>query len=292
MDVSVIIVNYNTVKLTIQCINSIYEHTKDITFEIIVVDNASTDDSVELLIDMFPKITLIKNKKNIGFGRANNIGMNVSKGKYLFLLNSDTILLNNAIELFFNFMDKSNLKIGALGCIMLDSELKLNYKNSFNFFPSTFYSIKMYFNKFKSGFDHYDAKLLENGMFSVDYIVGADLFLSSDLINKIGDFDSDFFLYWEEVDLQKRMAKIGLSRLIISGPKIIHLEGGSSQKAFNNWKRITHDRHLMLYSRKNFNKINFIIFKSLFIIKITVRFFNSNYTIKEQLDYLKVIINS
>jgi GT2 family glycosyltransferase len=173
---------------------------------------------------------------------------------------------------------------------MLDRDLKLNHKNSFNFFPGTFYLINNYLKNFKSGYDYYDKELLENGMFSVDYIVGADLFLSSDVIQKIGNFDSDFFLYWEEVDLQKRMSKFCFRRLIIAGPKIIHLEGGSSQKAFNNEKRIIHDRHLLLYSRKNFYKFNFIIFKFLFITKIIVRFFNSNYTNKEDLDYFKVII--
>jgi GT2 family glycosyltransferase len=292
MDVSVIIVNYNTVELTIQCINSIYKHTKDITFELIVVDNASTDNSVKLLTDMFPKLTIIKNKENIGFGRANNIGINVSKGKYLFLLNSDTILLNNAIELFFNFIEKSNLKIGALGCIMLDCDLKLNYKNSFNFFPGTFYLINNYFKKFKTGYDYYDKELLGNGMFSVDFIVGADLFLSSDVIHKIGNFDSDFFLYWEEVDLQYRMSKLNYKRLIISGPEIIHLEGGSSQKAFNNWKRIIHDKHLIIYAKKNFKAFHFNIFKIIIVLRHLITFFDRKFTKKEQWEYLKAICKS
>ena len=109
MDVSVIIVNYNTVELTKQCILSIYNQTKDVNFEIIVVDNNSEDNSVKIIENNFPQVILINNSDNIGFGRANNLGVEIAKGKYIFFLNSDTILLNNAIKIFVDYMRKNNI---------------------------------------------------------------------------------------------------------------------------------------------------------------------------------------
>lgn len=296
MDVSIIIVNFNTLDLTRQCVESIYKHTNGVVFEIIIIDNASVDQSVVVLKKLFPDIILIQNETNIGFGSANNIGMNISKGKYYFLLNSDTILLNNSVKIFFDFMQNSKNSVGAIGAVLLDSELNLNYKNSFNFFPTLPYLLKSIISKvipvFRIDEDYYKCKLDSEGKLNVDFIVGADIFLRSEVISIIGNFDTDFFLYWEEVDLQLRMARLNYNRLIISGPKIVHLEGGSSQKVFNNWKRIVHDRHLMVYSRKHFNRVNFYIFKFLHIFRHLLLFKNRNFTNKEQFEYLMAIIKS
>ena len=98
MDVSIIIVNYNTKDLLVNCLNSIYEKTKDVLFEIIIVDNASIDGSEEMIKNDFKEVVFIQSGDNIGFGRANNLGIKEAKGDCIFLLNSDTILLNNAIK--------------------------------------------------------------------------------------------------------------------------------------------------------------------------------------------------
>lgn len=117
MDVSIIIVNYNTKNLTKDCINSIYEQTAGLEFEIIVSDNNSKDGSIEMIKESFPNVILIENNENLGFGRANNKGLAVATGKYIFYLNSDTILLNNAVKIFFDYFEKhNNENIGALGC--------------------------------------------------------------------------------------------------------------------------------------------------------------------------------
>lgn len=105
MDISIIIVNFNTAKMTGECIESIYKHIHGIDFEIILVDNNSTDNSVAYLKEKFPDMELISLKENIGFGRANNCGAKKAKGKYLFLLNSDTLLFDNALFSFFNFCE-------------------------------------------------------------------------------------------------------------------------------------------------------------------------------------------
>lgn len=117
MDVSIIIVNYNTKRLTCQCIDSIIEKTEGVSFEIIVVDNNSTDGSQELL-SHDNRIVFIEAGENLGFGKANNLGFKKSTGKYLFFLNSDTILLNNALLYFFDFYESFKGRIGGVGCLL------------------------------------------------------------------------------------------------------------------------------------------------------------------------------
>src|SRR5690348_12526562 len=121
MNVSIIIVNYNTKDLLSNCIGSIYSNTKDVDFEIIIVDNASIDGSQELIKEKFPEVVLIESEVNLGFGKANNLGAEFAKGDYLFLLNSDTILQNNAVFYFLDFYKKNNnLNIGCLGGMLVD----------------------------------------------------------------------------------------------------------------------------------------------------------------------------
>ena len=120
IDVSIIIVNYNTCELTKQCIDSVFKKTSGISFEVIVVDNDSKDDSIKVL-SQDSRVNFIESGANLGFGRANNLGIKHSRGKYVFFLNSDTILLNNAVKMLFDFMDAhKELNVGALGTILLD----------------------------------------------------------------------------------------------------------------------------------------------------------------------------
>ena len=105
MDFSIIIVNYNTSKFFKNCLLSIYEHTKNIEFEVIVSDNGSTDGSIEMLKSTFPNVILLENNQNLGFGTANNKALKKANGKYILYLNSDTIILNNAIKLFYDYWE-------------------------------------------------------------------------------------------------------------------------------------------------------------------------------------------
>ena len=133
MDVSVIIVNYNTTEMVVACIQSVYQHTDKNSVEIIVVDNASPDRSIENLQITFPGITLLKNETNLGFGRANNRGIQAAVGKYIFLLNSDTLLTSDAIFAFFEYMD-SHRQVACCGgeLVGLAGDRKVSYGN----FPS------------------------------------------------------------------------------------------------------------------------------------------------------------
>jgi GT2 family glycosyltransferase len=223
MQVSIIIVNYNTKNLLRDCLISIYHYTQDIQFEIIVSDNLSSDDSVNMVKDQFPEVVLIENNNNLGFGAANNKGLDIAKGEYIFYLNSDTLLLNNAVKLFYDYWkDYDDDTLGALGCVLLNLEMKPTH--SYGRFSSAPEELKI---KFIEKFFTFIPILpyIITPPAEVEYICGAALFLKNDSFAR---FDERFFLYCEDSDLQLQLAKVGKKRIIILGPQIIHLEGASN----------------------------------------------------------------
>lgn len=240
MDVSIIIVNYNTKELTRKCLKSVFENTEDINFEVIVSDNGSTDGSIEMIKSEYPQVLLIENNSNLGFGAANNQGLKIAKGKYIFFLNSDTILLNNAVNLFFSYWENSPNKeqIGALGCWLLDENK--NIIHSYGDFPSkkgiNKYFYRSVFSALVSQYLPFLKHLKKNkntisttykNMEIDGYITGADLFVKN---NGNAYFDERFFMYFEESDLQfNNFYRNGLKRIILYEPQIIHLEGGSDK---------------------------------------------------------------
>lgn len=233
MDVSIILVSYNTKDLTRDCLRSIYEKTQGIEFEIFVVDNNSHDGSPEMIEQEFPDVRLIRNSENKGFGAANNIAIRQSNAKYIFCLNTDTILLNNAVKIFFDFMEHpDNQNVGVCGGQLLDT--KQNPTFSVGNYPSlsriffTFLGLKYVFQKkYKEDISpasivYYDKPT------SVEYITGADIFFRKYVLDKVGIFDENIFMYGEESDLCFRIKKSGFDIVFQPDSKIIHLEGGSS----------------------------------------------------------------
>lgn len=231
MDVSVIIINYNTRQMTSECISSIFDKTKDVKFEIILVDNASTDGSKEYF-EKDSRITYIYNQENLGFGKANNVGAKYAQGKYLFLLNSDTLLLDNSIKSFFDYMQMYP-DVAACGGKLI----KANGQEvtSHGVFPSLledfskigFYKLykRYYFNNISI------AQTSSEGVTdNVDYICGADIFIRKVVFDEFNGFDEDYFMYYEETDLFFRMRKAGYVANLIPSITIVHLEGGSSTK--------------------------------------------------------------
>lgn len=234
MDVTIIIVSYNTANLLKQCLESIYRCTKDVDFEVIVSDNNSHDGSVELLKKDFPQVRVIENKRNLGFGAANNVALKYAKGEYILYLNSDTIVLNNAVKEFYDYWQRAGYRehLGAIGTMLIDIDGR--YGDSFGHFTTLQKSIKYLRNCFLSsiGIKYIYSLFRETNKYeeyygNVDYVIGADLFLRND---ENAVFDERFFMYFEENDLQLAMKAKGLERKIIPGPQIIHLEGGSEHR--------------------------------------------------------------
>ena len=228
VDVSVIIVNYKTPELTAAAIRSVFEHTRGVSFDISVVDNQSEDGSVQVLHSEFgDNITIIEAGGNIGFGRANNIAIEKTQSKYVFLLNSDTLLKTNAIKIFYDFIERTP-RAGVCGGNLFDKEDRPTH--SYGQIPkrriSTIFPlwkrIKRVITRKDEGFN-YSKKIKEVG-----YITGADMFVRREAIDKSGIFDPDYFMYGEEVELTYRIKKAGYDVYSVPSAEITHLVRAST----------------------------------------------------------------
>ena len=235
MDLSVIIVSYNTRDLTINTIKSVIDTAGSLQYEIIVVDNASSDDSVLRLQKEFKdSITVIVNSENLGFSKANNQAMKVSKGDYVLLLNSDTIVHPGALESSFNYI-KEHQSIGALGCKVLlrdgslDKACKRGFPTPWNSFC---YALKLdrIFPRVKA-FNGYHLNYLSNDeTHEVECIMGAYMLLPRQVLNKVGGLDEDFFMYGEDVDWCYRIKEAGYSIVYYPQAVITHYKKASFAK--------------------------------------------------------------
>jgi GT2 family glycosyltransferase len=204
IDVSIIIVNYNSFSILEKCLNSLFKFTSGLNFEVIIVDNNSTEGKVEDFISQYQDIILIKNDSNIGFASANNVGIKYAKGKYILFLNNDVVFHENSIKQVFDFAEafKSNLFIG---CKLLNADgthqiSVVDFDNIFNSFGENFFLYKLFptssfFNRYHLNYKKVDQPI------EVDIIKGAFMFCSTDAIKKLSGFDTRFFFYGEEADL-------------------------------------------------------------------------------------------
>ena len=293
-DVSIIIVNYNTKNLTKDCIDSIFEKTTDVTFEVVVVDNDSKDGSIEML-SVDSRILFIESGDNLGFGRANNLGVEHSSGKYVFFLNSDTLLLNNAVKMMFDFMEKhQELKIGALGAILLDTNHDRTH--SYGDIPSIGKVLKQEWGdhllkRFGKRMNRYDEGKIDPDAecFKVGYVTGADLFCSRNTIDKAGAFDPDFFMYWEETEMQHRWEKrLHLSSYVLRGPEIIHLEG-KSDRVRSKMSNIRQMRSMFLFFKKTAGCFPYYMFRIIMILGRLHQFVLPNLTMKEKIEIGRIL---
>ncbi|MFH1776946.1 MAG: glycosyltransferase family 2 protein [Candidatus Omnitrophota bacterium] len=245
IDISFIIINYNTGTLLKNCIASIYNCCKNISFEILVVDNASEDESILMVKKNFSMVTIVENNKNVGFSKANNQAIQQSKGSYLFLLNPDTKIIaanmNNLIE----FMDK-NSGIGAVGAALLNQDG--TPQPSCRQLPS----LKSIFWKTLL----LDSKNFQQTTFDfpqeIEQPMGAAIVVRRMALDKIGLFDEQFFLYYEEVDLCKRLKDAGWKIYFYPEIKIIHYGCISSFQFFS--KNIVENyRSLYKYFHKHYH---------------------------------------
>lgn len=300
MKVSVIIVNYNTVQMTQRCIDSVFKKTDSIDFEVIVVDNASSDGSKDIL-SKDGRIKYIYNNKNLGFGTANNIGYAHSNGDYIFLLNSDTELINNAIYCLSQYL-QNNIDVGALGGMLYNQDdiQTMSYgkfPNGFKIICEKFIGItrRIFLIKNHRHSKAFVGPIFKSNIIDVDFVSGADLMIPRSVIEKIGFFDEKFFLYYEETDLQYRMKREGYKRQILTDAKIYHLEKGSFNNSKNirliDYHRIYMTESLQYYIKKHSSIINYIFFRIFFLILQIPHIFNYKYSFKHRLLMLKVIFS-
>lgn len=277
IEVSVIIVNYNTKYLLRECLESIYRHTAHVSFEIIVVDNASKDGSQRYITTLHPHLKWINSPTNIGFGRANNLGAEHAEGQYLFLLNSDTLLLNNAIKHLHDYMQShAHEPLGAIGAWLTDAQGSPN--SSYGDFPTPRSELRYIASTLRP-----HPKPHAPTEMDVDYICGADIFMRRELFARLSGFDPHIFMYYEETELQWRMAKMGYIRRLIPTPQIIHLEGGSFTNRGLSYSRfMMSQRSFNYYIDKCYSGVKWIVFRAVVIV-VRLSIFRQRWSLAERL---------
>ena len=237
LDLSIIIVNYNTFKLTKETIDSCLAEPTHYTYEIFLVDNKSTDDSLEKLEEYFKDeisrgiLKVIANSSNDGFAKANNLAIEQAKGEYILLLNSDTLVKEATIDKCMDYMSKGvNADVGALGCkvSLADGSLDKACKRSFPNPANSFY--KLFNVKTSSGKDDYNLDDLDDdGVYEIDCLVGAFMLVRKTTIDDIGLLDDTFFMYGEDIDWCYRIKQAGWRIVYFGEAEIIHYKGASSE---------------------------------------------------------------
>jgi N-acetylglucosaminyl-diphospho-decaprenol L-rhamnosyltransferase len=246
MEISIIIVNWNSTDYVRGCIASIYEHTRDLSFEIIVVDNASPAGDAALLEQEFPHITLIKSSQNLGFAGANNLGFRYSTGKYVLFLNPDAKLVGSAINLMVQGI-RSLPDVGILGCKLLNTDLSIQ-TSCIQTFPTILNQLldsdwlRLRWPK---------SRLWGTGpLFSnsakpaqVEVISGACMLVRRAVFEQVGLFTEDYFMYAEDLDLCYKAERAGYSNYYLGTATVIHYGGKSSNREWAiqmKWKSIAH----------------------------------------------------
>jgi GT2 family glycosyltransferase len=235
MDVSIIIVAWNVRELLHNCLKSVYEQTRGIKFEVIYVDNASKDGSVEMVRKEFPKVKILQNNKNEGFIKANNQGIKIANGKYILLLNSDTLILNNAIAKTVKFADEHH-ESALVGCKVLSADRTLRrtcfmYPSILNMFLSATYVSKIFpQNKFfarerMTWWDFNDTR-------EVETVSGCFSLVRRKAIEQVGLMDEIYFVYGDDPDWCYRFRKNGWKVLFTPDAEIIHY-GGQNTKCMS-----------------------------------------------------------
>lgn len=291
IDVSIIIVNYNTKELTNQCIKSVISNTIDLLYEIILVDNGSDDGSREFF-ECSNKIIYIYSESNLGFGKANNLGFTKASGKYIFLLNSDTILMNNAIKMFYDFMEHTMMNIACCGCFLRNNKNEIihSYGKFHTFWNSiSEWCFQPYLSHFGIDLHKYDYPIKKTNYCEVEFITGAAVFLRKEVADKYGLFDPDFFMYYEDAEMAKRYNAHNYISILLDDPRIIHLVGRSYKRS-NYIKKIMIMRSLFIYQKKYMSKIEFAIFKRIFKFMYCLCFVGRNCSFKMKIQHIKAVI--
>lgn len=225
MQLSVIILNYNVRYFLELCIKSVQAAIKDIEAEIIVIDNNSPDDSCNMVKQLFPEITLIENKDNVGFAKANNQGVAVARGEYVCILNPDTVVANNTFSELLAFAEaKQNL--GIVGCKLIDGT-GMFLPESKRQIPTPLVSLKKMLGVSKS---YYASNVTENSIGEVPILVGAFMLMKHSVYLEVGGFDEAYFMYGEDIDLSYTVLKAGYTNYYCGKTTVIHYKGESTLK--------------------------------------------------------------
>lgn len=294
IDISIVIVNYNVKDFLSQCIRSIHKSDTDLSYEIIVVDNNSTDGSKEIFEAISEKeenFYYLYSNKNLGFGKANNLGFELAKGKYTLILNPDTLLEPNTLQVMFDYME-SNPDIGTSGCKVLNldgtfqSACRRGFPTPWASFCKLFGLQRLFPNS--KLFAKYNLSFLnEDETNDIDSLIGAFMFTITDLLKKINGFDESFFMYGEDLDLCYRIKQEGFRVSYYPKTTITHFKGESSKRSTLNETKHFYDA-MEIFAKKHYG--NSKLFFSFLRLGIKIRAFIS-YLRKHKKDVSFILID-
>ena len=274
MDLSIIILNYKTRQLTLDALESVYQSELIYSYEVILVDNASSDGVIAAAQALYPQIVCIENQENVGFARANNQAIRIAQGRYVLLLNSDTIVHRNTLDIMLDFVEE-HPTVGACGCkiVLPDGSLDKACKRGFPTPMASFYYAfglsRLFpnvprFNGYQLG--HLDPDSSQ----SIDCLVGAFMLVRHSVIDQVGMLDEKFFMYGEDIDWCYRIKQAGWQIHYHPEAEIIHYKGASSRRKP---VKIVYEFHraMFLFHRKHFASQYFILVNGLVYTGIALK---------------------
>ncbi|MSP11794.1 MAG: glycosyltransferase family 2 protein [Chloroflexi bacterium] len=254
LSLSIIIISWNTRDLLAKCLASVYNPRPAASFEVIVVDNASSDGSPEMVKTQFPQVRILENSQNLGFARANNQAIRASQGRYILLLNSDTIVTPHAVQMLLDCM-QTHPQAGVCGPMLINANA--TFQASFNDFPNLFTEIihllgvaPRLLSRSYPSYELTDSRQLR----AVDWVGGACFMIRRACIDQVGLLDESFIMYGEEVDWCYRIRQHGWEVIYQPDARIIHL-GGQSALRVPAWKYLQLQRGKVLFFRKHYGPI-------------------------------------
>ena len=274
MVLSIVIVNYNVKEFLTQCLESIYRSKTEYTFEVIVVDNASADSGESRILKAFPEVRWIANTENIGFGRANNQGFEAAKGTYTLILNPDTVVQEDTLEVCIDYL-MSHPEVGGLGIKGIDGtgqflpESKRGLPTPMTALwkitgLSRIFTKSSFFARYHMG--HLDP----DGNHKVDILVGCFMMVPTALLREVGGFDPRYFMYGEDIDLSYELLKTGHENHYISDSQIIHYKGESTKRGSLNYVKMFYQA-MIIFARKQFSGSSALAYTLLIYVGIYLR---------------------
>jgi len=262
--ISICIVNWNARDYLERCLQSIFQNKGNLDIEIWVVDNNSSDGSIEMIKGKFPEVNLIRNKDNIGFARANNQVIRKSNSPYILLLNPDTIVYPGTLKTLANFLDKHS-DVAMVGPKILNEDSSIQYECA-RHFPtvwSEFFVLTTLYKRFPKNklFGYYLMSYWNhNDRKEVDCISGSCMMIRKDVLDRIGLLDEDFFMYGEDTDLCYRIKQAGYKIWYIPEVKIIHFGGKSTEQAIDLFVREAR-KSMQRYFEKHYGLKSVVIYR-------------------------------
>ncbi|MBA4375970.1 MAG: glycosyltransferase family 2 protein [Anaerolinea sp.] len=277
-DIFIIIVNWNTAEILAECLNSIRHSTQSITYDICVVDNGSTDGSAEMIVSEFPEVLLIRNSTNKGFAAANNQGIHASTGRYILLLNSDTIVPAGALEAMVAFADEHR-DVGILGPKLINADGIV--EKSGEQFPSLLKSLVSNIRPVRNVLPrHLTEQLLVRGWegiapCDVGYISGACMLVRREAFEQAGMLDEDYFMYGEEIDWCYRIRNAGWRVVYYPQVEIVHLRDRSGTLKWGNSGMAARKTGERLFYQKSYGRLEVFVFCAVQTLLSLMRFFGN-----------------